>query len=297
MPPSPSRRSANLKMAPQWPPFAIEYASIKDAESDSKKKKVEKGQPRSKSAAARLGKSSGCKPVANPCNVLNPKFGPKNNKYKGTGKMVGLVDTANESLRVGILVRGNLIADGVFHTLGLKYDDAFLDRFVLPSSSKTFLLRWMDANMRASGSIPRLSMGKWYKLAREAGAGGDEVAVTTARIFVKDSKRRKTSTAKDASGRKTRSWKDGKRPVILDSEPVGGAQMEFQFSSAQLAPRRKRPRAENDVDSAYMQYDEETTVYTPSVATRSVASAVTTRSRSSARAVASAKKADLYAEV
>ena len=64
----------------------------------------------------------------------------------------------------------------------------------------------------------------------------------------------------------------------------------------QLAPRRKRSRAENDVDSAYMQYDEETTVYTPSVATKSVTSAVTTRSRSSGK-VAAAKKAGLYTEV
>ena len=143
-------------------------------------------------------------------------------------------------------------------------------------------LWWMDDNVSASGSIPRLSGGEWYGLAREAGAFRDDVedcaAVNSVRGFVTCTKHRKTSTAKDARGRKVVSWKDGKRPVDLDSEPSRVVQHEIQFSSAQLALPQKR--SHSSVDSAYMHVDEDTTVYTPSVATRSVASAITYRSRS-----------------
>ena len=155
------------------PPYAVRYASIILAESDSEQKKVVAGE-KLKSVDIEGPKKtlSDCIPVAQAKYALNAKSGPKTNNFKGSGFMVGLVDTADQTRRVGILVRGDLIVHGKFHTLGLKFEDAFTDRFVLSSSSKTCLLRWMDANMRESGSIPVIKSEDLYTFAREAGALG-----------------------------------------------------------------------------------------------------------------------------
>ena len=93
------------------PPYAVRYASIILAESDSKKKKVEAGE-KLKSVEVWPGpkyilSGLGCKPVANVFWSLN-RNGPKANKFKGSGFMVGLVANDEEEEGPIVIVAGDV---------------------------------------------------------------------------------------------------------------------------------------------------------------------------------------------